>query len=65
MSKNWIDDVLRDSFPASDPPSWIPGAATPAPAVAGTDGNASHEHKFKDGHTELSRRLHAKQCEIN
>ena len=26
-----IDDVLVDSFPASDPPSWTPGVATPAP----------------------------------
>jgi hypothetical protein len=28
-----IDDVLRDSFPASDPPSWNPGIARPDPSV--------------------------------
>ena len=27
----WMDDVLADSFPASDPPSWAPGMARPAP----------------------------------
>ncbi len=26
-----MDDVLADSFPASDPPSWTPGMARPAP----------------------------------
>jgi hypothetical protein len=26
-----IDDVLADSFPASDPPSWNPGVARPQP----------------------------------
>jgi CheY-like chemotaxis protein len=30
-SRTWIDDVLADSFPASDPPSWAPGMARPAP----------------------------------
>ena len=31
LSASWIDDVLTDSFPASDPPSWTPGMARPAP----------------------------------
>lgn len=50
MNQNWIDNVLRDSFPASDPPSWIPGATTPAPAVADID--ESDHSNSKDGHTE-------------
>ena len=31
-SPTWIDEVLSDSFPASDPPPWIPGVVRPAPA---------------------------------
>jgi hypothetical protein len=30
-----LDDVLDGTFPASDPPSWTPGLARPAPASAG------------------------------
>lgn len=33
-SATWIDDVLADSFPASDPPSWAPGIARLAPPTA-------------------------------
>ena len=29
-----IDEVLAESFPASDPPSWNPGVSRPAPAVS-------------------------------
>ena len=48
--QNWIDNVLCDSFPASDPPSWMPGATTPAPVVAEIDERP--QSNPKDGHTE-------------
>jgi hypothetical protein len=32
---NWIGDVLADSFPASDPPSWTPGVARLDPTSVG------------------------------
>jgi hypothetical protein len=32
-TSNWIDDVLSDSFPASDPPSWTLGIARTDPAA--------------------------------
>ena len=30
MTAQAIDDVLADTFPASDPPAWTPGMARPA-----------------------------------
>jgi hypothetical protein len=31
LNDGGIDQVLADSFPASDPPSWTPGIARPLP----------------------------------
>ena len=38
-----IDDVLADSFPASDPPSWNPGVSRPEPAASMHTGHARSE----------------------
>ena len=32
VAERAIDDVLQDSFPASDPPSWNPGVVRPRPS---------------------------------
>lgn len=34
LTAQTIDDVLAGTFPASDPPSWTPGMARPAPEIA-------------------------------
>jgi hypothetical protein len=39
-----IDEVLADSFPASDPPSWNPGVVRPDPVI----GTAGDELRFPD-----------------
>ena len=37
---DWIDEVLADSFPASDPPSWTPGIARLNPPQPDSPGAA-------------------------
>ena len=40
-----MDDVLADSFPASDPPSWNPGVSRPQSVVTVDHGAASMRAK--------------------
>jgi hypothetical protein len=42
---DWIDEVLADSFPASDPPSWTPGISRLNPSLPDSLGAA---HNWTD-----------------
>ena len=33
LTNDDIDDVLADTFPASDPPAWTPGVVRPMPEI--------------------------------
>jgi hypothetical protein len=59
MTAQAIDDVLAGTFPASDPPSWTPGMARPAPAIAArpADRNTAHDdmNEVRAGVIDVSR----------
>ena len=40
-----IDDVLADSFPASDPPSWNAGVSRPEPAASDATPSGVHPNR--------------------
>jgi hypothetical protein len=48
-----IDDVLADSFPASDPPSWNPGVTRPEPVVSVGHRSPRSEPTASDGATRV------------
>jgi hypothetical protein len=60
-----VDEILADSFPASDPPSWNPGIARPQPAggfaSAATAAQAERVRLPKAGVIDVSRPDHDKR----
>lgn len=53
-----IDDVLAGTFPASDPPSWSPGMARPAPDIAR---RAADTGTAQSDVTDVSRSTHSQR----
>ena len=60
-----LDEVLADSFPASDSPSWNPGIVRPHPAdgfpAAAAPAQVGHERLHMAGVIDVSRRAHGER----
>lgn len=54
VAEQALDQVLADSFPASDPPSWNPGIVRPDPVASRAAQPAARETRPPDRHQPLT-----------